>query len=222
MPRSTAPKSEALVAYGRHMADLRRRAGLSIRSVAKTAGVDKNTILRLEAGLPVRNASRERICQVYGILNILPTQLPDNEIGQHYAKTRADGMTWHRAQVKSEDQPSAITSSPKFALPTERLRQGKLQLAQQFFSRLDCNLPQGKLRAGLFEVFGTSGRSAQPSGEALIYVLKGALRFEIGNEQFIIHAGEAATFDRTIPHLHEPHEMAPADLPAIFLYVQIE
>lgn len=215
-------QNEILIAYGRHMADLRRRAGLSLREVAQKAGVDKNTVMRLESGLPVRNASRERICRCYGVFNIMPAHTHKSDVGKHYAKSQLQNMLWHRAKVKTDDLPSDISSSSKYNNSEERLRQGKLHLAQQFFSRLDCNRPTTKLRAGVFEVFGTSGRSSQPTGEALIYVLKGVIRFEIGDEECIIQAGESITFDRTVPHLHEPYQMDNDQLPAVFLYVQVE
>ncbi len=224
-PRSENDQSRvtaALLAYGRYMCDLRKRLGLSLREVAVQAKVDKNTILRLEAGLPVRNGSRGRICQVYGVLNIPPEDLPKRELGAHYAKNNRDGMKWHRAQVTDPASPSTISSSDEMQLPEERIRQGTLKLAQQFFARLDCDMPTGKLRAGVFEVFGTSGYSSQQSGEALVYVLRGQVRFEIGPEEFVLREGESATFDRTIRHLHEPYQMELGDLPAIVLYVQVE
>lgn len=214
--------NEPLVAYGRYMSDLRRRTGLSLREVALAANVDKNTILRLEAGLPVRNSSREQICKVYGVLNISPEDLPRREIGAHYAKNVRDGMKWHRAQITNPEETSIISTNDEMQDPEERRRQGRLNLAQQFFSRLDCDMPAGRLRSGIFEVYGTSGYSSQQSGEALVYVLKGNLRFEIGEEVFVLREGESATFDRTIRHLHEPFEMDAADLPVVVLYVQVE
>jgi transcriptional regulator with XRE-family HTH domain len=193
-----------------------------LREVALAANVDKNTILRLEAGLPVRNSSRDQICKVYGVLNIPPEDLPRREIGAHYAKNDRGGMKWHRAQISNPEEASTVSTNDEIQDSEERRRQGRLNLAQQFFSRLDCDMPAGRLRAGIFEVYGTSGYSSQQSGEALVYVLKGNLRFEIGEEVFVVREGESATFDRTIRHLHEPFEMEAADLPVVVLYVQVE
>lgn len=194
-----------------------------MREVASQAGLDKNTVLRLEAGLPVRSASRQRICEVYGVLNVNPEAEPSRVVGAHWAHSLPEALKWHRARLIDPQLPSEISSSETYQDERERRRQGTWGLANQFFARLDCDMPSGRLRSGIFEVYGSSGLSRQQSGEALVYIIQGALRLVVGDDEFIVAQGCAATFDRTILHLHEPAPgLRPEDLPVVMLYVQTD
>jgi|GEM_PF-4063018 len=66
------PIRSDLIAFGQRLKGIRRNAKLSIREVAARAKVDKNTVLALEQGRPVRERSRQRISTVYGVLPVLP------------------------------------------------------------------------------------------------------------------------------------------------------
>jgi transcriptional regulator with XRE-family HTH domain len=219
----SSPHSESLEAYGRLMRDVRRRAGLSVRSAAVAAKVDKNTILRLEAGLPIREKSRLQICSAYGIFDLLPGTEPRMVQGEHFAYTSTSLQQWYRAKLKGLHEPSQVTTDPAFSDQEERRRQGRLGFSNQFFSRLDCFRETSQMRSGVFEVFGPSGYSQQQSGEAFVYVISGAITFEVGEDSFTLGEGQACTFDRAILHLHKPASFVPNDqLPCVMLYVQCE
>lgn len=210
-----------LLRYGAYMRELRKRSGLSLREVAEAAGVDKNTLLRLEAGLPVRKSSRSSICRVYGVLDLEPGHPPAKRVGEVSGNSIPGGMVWYRSRLPDPDAPSIIDTTPAYADEAERRRQGTLGLANQFFARLECDFPGARMRAGIFEVYGPSGMSSQPSGEAVVYVLRGSIRFLVGEEDYIVNPGGATCFNRTVPHLHEPApSMQKSDLPAVMLYVQ--
>lgn len=205
------------------MRAVRERAGLSLREAAARAGVDKNTIMRVEAGLPVRETSRVRLCAGYGVFAIHPRDLSARLKGPGYAVHLPDGASWHRARLPDPHEPSQVSTSEAMRAPEERLRQGRLGLATQFFSFLGCDRADGGIRSAVLEVYGPSGHSRQQSGEAFVYVLSGELRFEVDEESFVLKEGMAATFDRTLPHMHEPAPGFPLDkLPARMLYVQID
>lgn len=220
---ATASSEAAYLMYGRRMKAIRERADLTVREAARKAGVNKNTILRLEAGCPIRESTRARICAAYGVFNLNPEDLADREATAAFAVHRPERSRWHRARLKHPDAPSEVSSDAEMQQATERRRQGMLALANQFFTRLDCDRPEGKIKAALLEVYGPSGYSRQPSGEAFVFALKGSLRFTVAGETFVLDEGCAATFDRTLWHMHEPApSMNRQDLPVLLLYAQVD
>lgn len=203
------------------MRSLRSNAHLSLRTASERSGVDRNTILRVEKGLPCRDQTRAVLCATYGVFNVHPSQVKVRQDGVGYAVHRAELAWWHRTRVAEATAPSEISSSEEMQEPAERNRQGIYGLANQFFTKLECDREAGSLKAALLEVYGTSGISQQVSGEAFVFVVKGQLTFTIGADSFELGEGEAATFDRTVPHMHAPAStMNRTTLPAILLYVQ--
>lgn len=223
MRKSTHNADKALTTYGEMMKGLRHRAGLTIREAAEMAGINKNTVLRIEAGQEARRSSRHKLCAAYGIFSLEPDSMPDVILGEHFATTVPDGLRWHRAKLVDPESPSEVSYSQEMQNQAERLRQGRLRFADQFFTRLDCERSGARMKSGLFEVFGPSGFAVQRSGEAFVFMMKGAMRFVVGDEEFILGEGMAATFDRRIRHMHEPAPTVPSnELPVIMLCVQSE
>lgn len=196
---------------------------MSLREAAARAGVSKNTILRLESGLPVRYESRRKLCAAYGIFCFDPDHESGRVGGEGYALHPRASLKWHRAKLPGPGSDSVVASADEYADPGERARQGRYGLANQFFAYFDCAFEHGHMRAGIFEVFGPSGTSSQNSGEAFVYAIRGSLLFTVGDESFLLAEGSAAIFDRTRPHHHEPApDTRREDLPAVLLYVQAE
>ena len=206
--------------FGRRLRTLRRNARLTVREAARLSGLDKNTVVRLEAGAPSRPSTRERLCAAYGVFNVDLAELRDRESGRGWAMFRPERARWHRSRLVRADAPSAVSTGDAMQVADERFRQGSLRLANQFFARIACDRAEGAMKAMFFEVYGPSGIARQPSGEAFVYVLSGAIRFEVGDESFTLAAGCAATFDRTLPHCHDV--VAESGLPATMLYVQTD
>lgn len=225
--RETGTASQALSTgdreyFGRRLRTLRLKAGLSIRQISARAGIDKNTVLRIEAGEPVRQQSLLRLCNSFGILGLpLSAHTQPRLEGEHFVVHQREKEAWFRLQLKEAQDPSKILESVDLMDPRERHRLGSLGFASQFVKRLGVDRPEGVLRAAIFEVYGSSGWSAQSSGEAFVYALRGDLRFTIEEEQFDLRESEGATFDRTRQHMHEPlNRVGPKDLPPLLLYVQ--
>lgn len=64
-------------------------------------------------------------------------------------------------------------------------------------------------------------RAAKPEprtheGQEWLYVLSGALRLQLGGEELVLQAGEAAQFDTQVPHAMSAAGTAPADVLSIF------
>jgi len=146
--------------------------------------------------------------------------LPDGAVRDEPASFH-DGrdVVWIRLDVEDVERPSSVSVTEAVQDDAVRRKLGLAGLAQQFFHRLSCTREQGTLRAAVFEVYGTSGRASQTSGEGLIYVLEGSLRFQIGDRVHVLRTGDAVTFDRTIPHEHRP---APPSRRCRILYVQTD
>lgn len=222
-PSSREGQSDPWGNYGQRMRRVRERAGLTLREAALRVGVNKNTLLRLERGERLRKQTLVKICAGYGVLFLDPEAIPNREEGVHYALHLPEGEQWLRTRVNDLDGPSRVTRPRGIELADQRRAMGRHGFADQFLMILGCDRTHGQLRAALFEVFGQSGRSRQASGEALVYAVKGDVQFHIGTESFVLRQGSAATFDRTVEHWHHPAEsMAEEDLPAVFLYVQVD
>lgn len=209
-------------AFGERIRQLRKAQRLSIRDVAERTDLDKNTILRVEHGLGVRESTRLKLCDLFGVLRFpVGASSSPTELGTHYAKHLPELESWFRLQLKDAQDPSDLIDSVDIQQRGERQRLGSLGFATQFVKRLGIDRPNANLRAAIFEVYGSSGWSRQTSGEAFVFVLRGAIRFHVGSETFILEEGGAAVFDRRADHMHEP--LAPTargELPPLLLYLQ--
>lgn len=207
-------------ALGKRMREIRLRAGMSIREAAQRSGVDKNTVLRIEAGKPVRDQTIQRMCQTYGFIPFVPAKAGVSKVGIGYAMHRKEGERWTQLALENLDSPSRTSHSKAFGSEAVRLQRGRSGTANQFMRRLECRMPGGRMVGAVFEVFGSSGWASQPYGEAFVYALRGDIRFWVGAEEFVLEEGTAATFDRTIHHMHEPASPVGTGLPPLLLYVQ--
>lgn len=216
------PLADRRKLFGRRMRAIRERAGLTVRDVARDAGIDKNTVCRLEAGLPIRESTRLKICEFFGVLPLpLEHHLEERHLGKHFARHRPERERWFRLRTQG-GSPTDIIDSDDIQDPHERRRLGQLGFAAQFIKRLGVDRPNGWLRAALVEIHGPGETASQRSGEAFVYSLRGSIRFFVGEESFVVDEGSAATFDRTVPHRHEPiREQADAP-PVLILYVQVD
>lgn len=213
---------EDWITFGSRLRQIRVRAGISIREAAVKANVDKNTILRLETGKPVRKKTMQRICDSYGVLSATDLHATTGaESGVGFASARAGSGTWFRMKLVADHEPSLVSTSGEIQQPEERHRLGALGFASQFLKKVPCQLADGQLKAAILEVYGKSGYAAQASGEAFVYCFQGTVRFIIGEEQCILEQGDFLVFDRTIRHMHEAIGN-PKHGPALLLYVQAD
>lgn len=209
---------------GARMREIRLRAGISIREASIRSGVDKNTVMRLERGLPVREGSREKICAAYGVLSMRPA-FDDEAVerGEGFAVSRRGVGRWYRMDLVNDYEPSVVSTSDDVQDERERRRLGGLGFANQFFRRLGAELPGGAMRGGVVEVYGRSGYASQASGEAFVFCMKGRVVFRFPGEAVELGEGDSLVFDRTLLRMHEPADgMEKGDLPCVILYLQID
>ncbi|ARU40240.1 hypothetical protein CCB80_03425 [Armatimonadetes bacterium Uphvl-Ar1] len=212
------------VGLGVRMREIRLRAGISIREASARSGVDKNTVMRLERGLPVREGSREKICAAYGVLSMRPAfEDVAVERGEGFALSRKGIGRWYRMDLVNDYEPSLVSTSEEVQEERERRRLGGLGFANQFFRRLGAELPGGAFRGGVVEVYGRSGYASQASGEAFVMCLRGRVVFRFPSGDVVLAEGDSVVFDRTLMRMHEPAEgMEKGDLPCVILYLQID
>src|ERR1051325_4694853 len=85
----------ALKEYGETMRRNRELLGLSIRDAAQRAGVSKNTILRLESGLPVNWNTHVKVSRSYGRVPGPPGSRRTAIVeGLHYRKAPLETRPW--------------------------------------------------------------------------------------------------------------------------------
>lgn len=197
---------------------LRLTRGLSIRGLAKAAGVDKNTILRLERGEPVSARVLSGVCRS------LETALPSLTLGAPESTSvqvfRADETKW----VSMIQRPEArghlptYTSVPESA---ERERYGRLGFTTGFLMTHACTITNGQMNAAIYEVHHPWIDPIHHPGEEFVYCLRGEVRVTVGEETYVLGEGDSMGFDSSLLHNFERVSRPPAPAPQV-LSVWIE
>lgn len=198
---------------GQRLRRARQRQGLSVRDVAAEAGMSKTSVVRLEAGEPVRPSTVVRVCGALGLHLERLADLSDQGDGAVAVHRRADDRWVDMADAASgplggEDRPlsaaeRAEAAADGVAVPLCLVR---------------SRLPGGRVLPTILEVHAPSEVRSHP-GEEFVHVLEGRLRLEVGTHVVELEAGESATFWSA-----EPHRYLPADptAPARVLSVRID
>ena len=123
---------------GARIQRLRLRQGLSVRDVALKADVDKNTVLRLEKGLPTSARTRDRIGLALGTY-ISRLTLPDPEEFELLAQHTRAKETWWPYPGMGEPQPLNGENSDDETEENARLTAA----THGFVTSLACRMPRG-------------------------------------------------------------------------------
>ncbi len=200
-PRPLATPSP--VTLGARIQRVRLRKEMSVRDLAEAAGVNKNTVLRLEKGLTPSYATLARVCHALGIHVAQLTQPePDEEntIALHDRERAVRRVYLPSAASKGSDPAGngAVVlfqdgaGMPSFAADEKVL-----------LSILACRLPGGRLNAAVLELFGESEPVTHP-GEELVFCLKGTARLTVAGRGYRLREGDAATFWCSERHSYGP------------------
>lgn len=200
--------------FGQRLKRLRQRQSLSVRALAELADINKNSIVRIEAGHLGYPSTIVKICEALGV-HLDRLCRGDEEADQSSAIHRASQDRWFDLQglvkgpIGDVDAPLSNAERRNFA------DQGIETQLLMFQSR-----PAGsKLWPGLIELYGPSQSRAHP-GEEFVYVLSGALTITIGKEKFDLVAGESIGFWPTEPHSYAPTK--DSVLPARILCIRVD
>ncbi|MBN1780851.1 helix-turn-helix transcriptional regulator [bacterium] len=171
---------------GKRAQRIRLEKNFSIESLAKTAGVNKNTVVRFEKGIPTRMDTIYKICSVLGVS---PLQLMEGKL----IRGRDYDIQTHR----QEPAPAKISGHVA--------RQDRIQTDMHgtIIGDLNYRLPEGTLRAKVLEVrtLDKSDKRTHP-GEELIFCLTGTVGIEISDVTAILKKGDAIFFWGTEPHCY--------------------
>lgn len=206
--------NDALQEFGASMRRNRLLLGYTVRDAAEKAGISKNTILRVEAGLPVQRSTREKLCHALGMVPTDPaTRKPAAGAGRFYKiQTNAESV-WYATIVNAQGEAEGYTNE-RIADSAERSRLGWYGLANHFGRPLRCRREGSRHIPFLIELYRATDVTSDPMGERFVYGLRGSVRVIVGDESFDLHEGEAATYDATQPNGLEPLQPVKPGQPA--------
>jgi transcriptional regulator with XRE-family HTH domain len=215
-----ADVSQSLEEYGLTMRRNRQILGLSVRDAALRAGVSKNTVLRLEAGLPVTWSTHVKVSKAYGRVPARPeARKAGTEQGAHFSKQPFETRPWIPVRV-DKNGVAEIFSDSQAVPQDERNRMGWYGVATHFLSPLRCRRESSRFIPMITEIFARTDLSSDLSGERFFLGLRGRVRIVVGDESFELGEGEAATIDATKVSGLEPSEpLKPGDPAPLVLQV---
>ncbi len=205
---------------GARIQRLRVRQGLSVRDVADKAEVDKNTVLRLEKGLPTSARTRDRVCAALGVY-VSRLALPEPDDREVMVKHSRDREVWWPYPGMGEPRSLPLLGSTPvedlFKNEDALLEQAASQLAAGYVTSLACRMPQGRLRSSLLKLYDETTANMHP-GEEFCFCLRGAAVLKVSGKTTLLEEGDAVTFWCAEPHTYAPASgVIPPDEPPILL-----
>lgn len=206
---------------GARVKHLRETRGLTLRDLAARIGVSKNTILRLEHGLPIAEPIVHRLCD--SLQTILPNLLVSEEEWSRPVRIHRSTESEWRIAFRRERAPSMYRDFECVESERERMRLGRLGFVSGFLNSQNCSLRNGKIEAAIVEVHGPQDRPGyRHSGEELVHCLSGHLGLTVGNERHELLPGDTAIFYSQVRHRYECLQANDAPEATRFLMVWIE
>jgi transcriptional regulator with XRE-family HTH domain len=211
---------------GARIQRLRIRQGLSVRDIADKAEVDKNTVLRLEKGLPTSARTRDRVCAALGVY-VSRLALPEPDEREVVVKHSREREVWWPYPGMGEPSALPLLGST----PVEELFKGEdaamekaaEQLAAGYVTSLACRMPHGRLRSSLLKLYEETTANMHP-GEEFCFCLRGRALLTVSGKTTLLEEGDAATFWCAEPHTYAPASGAvpPGEPPILLLTVWLD
>lgn len=230
MPDQRDAARDPVVALGARLRMVRKRAGLSLRAVARQLGVSASFVSQLETG-----KSQPSVATLYAL-----SQLLDVSIDQLFSADAQDAEpAVHEALPAAPERAVRGRDAPRGGAPISRSDLGSPADAwpsAHVTSRLSVTRPGERLRLEMdsgvvWEQLATNtgtdldfieivypphsastndNRMMQHTGSEFGYLIEGELEITVGFEVFTLRAGDALGFDSAMPHLLSNR----ADVPA--------
>jgi transcriptional regulator with XRE-family HTH domain len=179
---------------GARIQRVRIKQDLSVRELAERAGVNKNTVLRLEKGLTPSYATLNRVCEALGVHVAQLTQPEPDE---------RETISLHARALEGRE-PLASDESV-------------------LLSSLKCRLPGGRINAAIMELYTDSSESSNHPGEEFVFCLRGTAKLLVAGRPYVLSEGDAASFWCTEKHTYGVAEGADEEkLPVILLTVWVD
>jgi transcriptional regulator with XRE-family HTH domain len=221
---------------GARIQRLRLKQNLSVRDLADKAGVDKNTILRVEKGLTVSGRTLDRVCRALDVY-VSRLLLPEPEEGEAVVLHRRASEVWWPYPGMGDPFPGddsdlgTPTAPPEEAAGSEVSGIGARagahptpKVAPQttprgFVASLACRMPRGRMRSSLIRIWDETTPNAHP-GEEFVFCLSGKACLTVAGRAYLLEEGDAATFYCAERHTYAPAPDAPENsLPVVLLTV---
>ncbi len=199
---------------GHRVRRLRDQQGISIRDLADRAGINKNSIVRLEQGRGTQPITILKVCSVLGVHVERLAEPSENDMTLAVVHKKKDDRWFDAADMGS--QP--LHDSKRPLTPAQRKR-AVSQGAQVPINLLKCRLPGGRVLPSVLEIWKKSPERSHV-GEEFAFVLSGTAIITVGDKHHRLKEGESITFWSA-----EPHSYAPADskkVPVKILSIRIE
>lgn len=199
---------------GARLRRARQRMGVSIRDLAQSAGVSKNSVVRIEAGGVPQAATLIKVCAALGI-HVASLAKPNASENEFVSIHRQSDDRWYdltdfgAGPLGGLDRPLSDTER------RELVGKGAKVPLLILRSRLEL----GRLLPTVIELYQES-ESRSHAGEEFVYVLEGTAQITVGSQSFPLAAGEAATFWSAEEHRYAPADGSP--LPVRVLSVRID
>lgn len=180
------PESSILfdpLTLGKRAQRIRIEKKATIEALSKEAGVNKNTVVRFEKGLPTRMDTIYKIC---GVLGVSPLQLMEGKLvrGRDY-------------DIQKHENGRRIRQVPR----TQRVQTGTAH--GMIVGDLNYRLPEGQLGAQVLEIVTRDkGQKKTHSGEELLFCLTGKVGVEISDVTTVLNKGDAIFFWGSEPHVY--------------------
>jgi len=204
---------------GARLRDLRHARHVSIRELARLASVDKNTILRIERGEPVSSKVLNSVCAALNtVLPQVTAPVHETSNVSHF-QTSPENWCIVFNTLRSRSGLPDFTQVPD---PVERKRLGGLGFVYGFMQNHECSITNGTLQAAVVEVYEPYRIPASHPGEEFLMCLTGKVNVHVGEDNFILAAGDSVTFRSELPHNFELVENDPNGFAPKILMVWIE
>src|SRR4051794_6982886 len=186
---------------GKRLKEVRVRAGLTLRELARQADVSPSLISQIENG-----KSQPSVATLYTfsrVLHVSVDELFDGRTQPNGREPAGDAEPdRHRADPTNAWQPSAYANRISVVHPTHR---PQLNMAEGVvWERLAATPEHG---VNFMKISYAPG-AASGDGELIThegyeygYVLSGEVAVTVGEEVFHLHPGESVGFDSSIPHV---------------------
>jgi len=197
---------------------LRIARGMSIRQLAKHAGIDKNTVLRLERGEPVTMRVLNKVC--ISLETALTSLTSRAQAPERVRVFRGQEANWVSV-IQRPEARGHLPNATAVADSAERERYGRLGFTCGFLMTHACTIAKGQMLAAVYEIHHPWSEPIHHPGEEYVYCLQGDVRVIVGDESHLLSEGDSISFDSSLRHNFERVSIPPAPAPRI-LSVWIE
>lgn len=181
----------------------RVRQSVSVRDLAKQAGVSKNSITRLEHGGGTNPATLVKVCAALG-LHVAGLLRNESSKEQVVAVHRNEDDRWFDMTDFGAGPLGALDRPVTEEERVEFVKKG----AKVPLLMLTNRLESGRLLPCILELFGPSELRSH-AGEEMVYVLAGSVLLTVGDQEIVLTEGEAATFWSAEQHSYAPAPGSP-------------